>query len=151
MVMKFLVFHSTKILIFHWFFFSALKNWSLHAKAMVVKGSKWLSKKVAARRAKYHSQKSLDNYNTTTTTFIGISMNRWHCRLQYWLCQGKGKKKKVTFIIVNNNNNNNNTVMAKITRKMLINYIVARDVGVVGAVFEWLASYADTSLSSSRD
>ena len=28
MVMKFLVFHSTKILIFHWFFFSAPKNWN---------------------------------------------------------------------------------------------------------------------------
>ena len=31
------------------------------------------------------------NNNNNNINFIGISMSRWHYRLQYWLCQGKGK------------------------------------------------------------
>ena len=45
MVMKFLVFHSTKILIFHWFFF-------LHQRIGVCMQRQWLSKELAARRVK---------------------------------------------------------------------------------------------------
>ena len=36
---------------------------------------------------------------TTTSTFIGIAMSRWHCRIKYWK-----KKREIAFLIVNNIN-----------------------------------------------
>ena len=37
---------------------------------------------------------------TTTSTFIGIAMSRWHWRIKYW----KKKKRKIPLLIVNNIN-----------------------------------------------
>ena len=107
----------------------------------------WLSKEVAARRAKANGcqrKSQRDVLSITRRSHLTITtLQQQHLLAFPWIdgiadynidyVRVKEKKKKVTFIIVNNYNNNNNTVMAKITRKMLINYIVARDVGVVGA------------------